>query len=63
MMRRVSSLMLVAALTAPLLFAGSAMAGSREVKLKLPLRPKLAVSGRERISLAPFIVATQLSVS
>ena len=37
------------------------LAGSREVKLKLPLRPKLAVSGRERISLAPFLVASKLS--
>ena len=34
---------------------------SNEVKLRLPIRPKLAVTGRERISLAPFIVATQLS--
>ncbi len=32
-----------------------------EVRLKLPLRPKLAVTGRERISLAPFIVASRLS--
>jgi hypothetical protein len=34
---------------------------SNEVKLKLPLRPKLAVTGRERISLAPFVVASRLS--
>ena len=34
---------------------------SNEVKLKLPLRPKLAVTGRERITLAPFIVASRLS--
>jgi len=34
---------------------------SEEVKLRLPLRPKLAVTGRERISLAPFIVASKLS--
>ncbi len=34
---------------------------SKEVKLKLPLRPKLAVTGRERITLAPFIVASRLS--
>ncbi len=38
-----------------------ALGGSTEVKLKLPLRPKLAVSGRERISLAPFLVASKLS--
>jgi hypothetical protein len=35
--------------------------GTKEVKLKLPLRPKLAVTGRERISLAPFLVASKLS--
>jgi hypothetical protein len=34
---------------------------SNEVKLRLPLRPKLAVTGRERITLAPFIVASRLS--
>lgn len=38
-----------------------ALGGATEVKLKLPLRPKLAVSGRERISLAPFLVASKLS--
>ncbi len=38
-----------------------ACATSKEVKLKLPLRPKLAVTGRERITLAPFIVASRLS--
>lgn len=37
------------------------LAGAKEVKLKLPLRPKLAVTGRERISLAPFLVASKLS--
>ncbi len=37
------------------------LAGGVEVKLKLPLRPKLAVTGRERISLAPFLVASKLS--
>jgi hypothetical protein len=45
--------------------AATALAGacssSNEVKLKLPLRPKLAVTGRERISLAPFVVASRLS--
>jgi hypothetical protein len=48
-----------AALAAALLLG--ACAGSNEVKLKLPLRPKLAVTGRERITLAPFIVASRLS--
>jgi hypothetical protein len=37
------------------------LASVKEVKLKLPLRPKLAVTGRERIALAPFIVASSLS--
>jgi hypothetical protein len=55
----------VAALLAALLLlgapAGELLAGAKEVKLKLPLRPKLAVTGRERISLAPFLVASKLS--
>jgi hypothetical protein len=51
---------------APLLVLAAAAslpgcAGSSEVKLKLPLRPKLAVTGRERIALAPFLVASKLS--
>ena len=58
-MRRLSALaallLLLCAPAAPLL------AGSREVKLRLPLRPKLAVTGRERLSLAPFLVASKLS--
>jgi len=45
--------LLVAAGAAPLL------AGVFETKLRLPLRPKLAVTGRERISIAPFIVASR----
>lgn len=50
-------------LAALVLLAGPAplSAGSIEVKLKLPLRPKLAVTGRERLSLAPFLVASKLS--
>jgi hypothetical protein len=41
--------------------AGCGTGGTKEVKLKLPLRPKLAVTGREKISLAPFLVAAKLS--
>lgn len=44
-----------------LVASGSLLGGATEVKLRLPLRPKLAVTGRERISLAPFIVASKLS--
>ncbi len=58
-MRRAASL-----LAAVLVLAGASrpvLAGSTEVRLKLPLRPKLAVTGRERISLAPFLVASKLS--
>jgi hypothetical protein len=46
---------------AALALAPGLLASVKEVKLKLPLRPKLAVTGRERIALAPFIVATSLS--
>ena len=52
---------LVGGLLLASLAAGCSGAGSREVKLKLPLRPKLAVTGREKLSLAPFIVASKLS--
>ena len=55
-MRRSASL--AAAVT---LILASACSSSQEVKLRLPLRPKLAVTGRERISLAPFLVASKLS--
>ena len=58
-MRRAAALLIAFCLLgAP---ARPLLAGSREVKLKLPLRPKLAVTGRERISLAPFLVASKLS--
>ncbi|HSB35265.1 MAG TPA: hypothetical protein VLH41_00205 [Thermoanaerobaculia bacterium] len=39
--------------------SGPLLAGSFEAKLRLPIRPKLAVTGRERISIAPFIVASR----
>ncbi len=49
------------AATLAIAFVLAACSTSKEVKLKLPLRPKLAVTGRERITLAPFIVASRLS--
>lgn len=58
-MRRPSALL--AALLLLVGPAGELLAGAKEVKLRLPLRPKLAVTGRERISLAPFLVASKLS--
>ena len=36
----------------------AAHAGVLEVKLKLPVKPKLNISGDERIAVAPFIIAT-----
>ncbi len=50
-------------LVAVLLPAGAAplLAGVFETKIRLPLRPKLAVTGRERISIAPFLVASSTS--
>lgn len=50
-----------AALLAAALLVAPAASSVQEVRLKLPLRPKLAVSGRERIALAPFLVAAKLS--
>ena len=46
--------------TAALLFAllaVSAFAGVQEVKLKLPLKPKLNITGDEKIAIAPFVIA------
>src|SRR5258708_1130564 len=39
------------------LFAMPALAGVEEVKLKLPLKPKLQITGDEKIAIAPFIIA------
>ncbi len=39
------------------LFPLAAAAGVQEVKLKLPLKPKLAISGDEKIAIAPFVIA------
>jgi hypothetical protein len=39
------------------LFAMPALAGVEEVKLKLPLKPKLQISGDEKVAIAPFIIA------
>lgn len=44
----------VAAMLIPL----TAFAGVTEVKLKLPLKPKLQITGEEKIAIAPFIIAT-----
>jgi len=49
---------LVAAAAAFLLAAMPALAGVDQVKLRLPLKPKLPLRGNERIALAPFIVVT-----
>lgn len=57
-LRRAGAVLFAAAL---LVQALPVRAGSSEVKLRLPLRPKLAVTGRERIALAPFIVSSKLS--
>ena len=35
----------------------AALAGVQEVKLKLPLKPKLAITGDEKIAIAPFVIA------
>jgi len=35
----------------------AAIAGVQEVKLKLPLKPKLAITGDEKIAIAPFVIA------
>jgi hypothetical protein len=57
--RRAPALLLLPVLLA----AGAAplLAGVFETKLRLPLRPKLAVTGRERLAIAPFLVASRTS--
>jgi hypothetical protein len=45
-------------LAAGLLWAGPALAGVDQVRLRLPLKPKLPLRGNERIALAPFILVT-----
>ena len=47
----------IAAVAAIALIPLAALAGVQEVKLKLPLKPKLAISGDEKIAIAPFVIA------
>ncbi len=49
---------LVAVSIALLLAAFPALAGVDQVRLRLPLKPKLPLRGNERIALAPFILVT-----
>ena len=35
----------------------AAVAGVQEVKLKLPLKPKLQITGDEKVAIAPFVIA------
>jgi hypothetical protein len=44
-----------AALVVPL----TAWAGVMEVKLKLPVKPKLQIAGDEKVAIAPFIIASK----
>ncbi len=52
-MRRLVAL--IAALSIPL----AATAGVIEVKMKLPVKPKLQITGDEKIAIAPFIIASK----
>ena len=55
MRRRLAAVLLPIAL---LLWAAPARAGVDQVRLRLPLKPKLPLRGNERIALAPFILVT-----
>ena len=46
-----------AAIACLVLLPVAAQAGVVEVKLKLPVKPKLAISGDEKVAIAPFIIA------
>jgi len=48
-----------AAAAIALLVPLTAFAGVLEVKLKLPVKPKLQISGDEKVAIAPFIIATK----
>ncbi len=41
------------------LFALPAAAGVMEVKLKLPVKPKLQITGDEKLAIAPFVIASK----
>jgi len=45
----------IAALSIPIFAAG----GVLEVKLKLPVKPKLQITGDEKVAIAPFIIASK----
>lgn len=47
------------ALAAALLVPLAASAQVMEVKLKLPVKPKLQIAGDERLAIAPFVIATK----
>ncbi|HEX7810217.1 MAG TPA: hypothetical protein VF608_15885, partial [Thermoanaerobaculia bacterium] len=48
------------ALAAALLVASTATAADvMEVKLKLPVKPKLQITGDEKVAVAPFIIASK----
>ena len=47
------------ALVIALTMALPAAAGVLEVKLKLPVKPKLAIAGDERVAVAPFVIASK----
>jgi hypothetical protein len=47
------------ALVFALLLPIAASAGVMEVKLKLPVKPKLQITGDEKVAIAPFIIASR----
>jgi hypothetical protein len=49
----------VAAVVVLSLLPVAALAGVTEVKLKLPLKPKLQISGEEKVAIAPFVIANR----
>ena len=56
--RAASPLLRAGALLLGILIASPAGAGVDQVRLRLPLKPKLPLRGNERITLAPFIIVT-----
>ncbi|MBV8518207.1 MAG: hypothetical protein JO197_12485 [Acidobacteria bacterium] len=53
-----AAITVAAAVLFPLLVPAAASADVMEVKLKLPVKPKLQITGDEKIAVAPFIIAS-----
>lgn len=54
-----NALALAVAMLVPIAASSNAAADVMEVKLKLPVKPKLQITGDEKVAVAPFIIASK----